>query len=290
MSTSPRPLERAGGLAFAFPNGSVAPRVSQAILVLALLVGGAAAVDAARIYDPSILPRARFVAPIAPYPGASYRAKDFSVIKKGDWYHLFYTRVQRFVPPHWSDGTRTILNETSLGHAMSPDLETWFVVDTVLTVSQVPGAWDEHHVWAPTLVEHDGVTWMLYTAVRDLKDSPSPTGWIPRWQVIAAAYSTDPLLRTWVRYFDPVWAPCAGPGMPGVSWALCSPLAELVNSISTIPPFTDAGTEKVGCLADPVSSAPSARLSAQISRDWLALGRPGAWPALGGAAVTEAIW
>ncbi len=201
------------------------PSVLAVLAALALLTCGAGSVALARTYDPSILPRAHYVAPLAPYPAASYRAKDFSVIKQGDWYHLFYTRVQRFSPTHWSDGTQTILNETSLGHAMSPDLETWFEVDTVLTVSRVPGAWDEHHVWAPTIVEQDGVTWMLYTAVRDRQESANPADWIPRWQVIAAAYSTDPLLSTWVRYFDPVWQPCASAELPGVSWALCTPNA-----------------------------------------------------------------
>ncbi len=207
------------------------------LLGLALLCGSAGSVEAGRIYDPSLLPRARYVAPLAPYPGASYRAKDFSVIKKGDWYHLFYTRVRRFSPYHWSNGTQTILNETSLGHAISPDLESWFDLDTVLTVSRVPGAWDEHHVWAPTLVEKDGVTWMTYTAVRDRQESTNPADWSPRWQVIAAAYSTDPLLQTWVRYFDPVWQPCAGPGplgLPGVNWALCTP-----NSGSPSADFRD---------------------------------------------------
>ena len=220
MPFSPRPVDGVGGLAFALPNGPVVPVI---LTFLALLIGGARSVEAARTYDPSILPKARYVAPLAAYPAASYRAKDFSVITRGEWYHLFYTRVQRFVPDHWSNGTQTVLNETSLGHAMSPDLETWFELDTVLTVSRVPGAWDEHHVWAPTLVEHDGVTWMLYTAVRDLQQSTNPADWIPRWQVIAAAYSTDPLLQTWVRYFDPVWQPCAGSGLPGVNWALCTP-------------------------------------------------------------------
>ena len=221
MSFSPRPYDGAGGPALAFPLGSLAAEI---LSVLALLLGGARSVEAGRIYDPATLPRARYAAPLAAYPEASYRAKDFSVIKKGDWYHLFYTRVQRFVPPHWSDGTREILNETSFGHAISADLETWLELDTVLTTSRVPDAWDAHHVWAPSLYEHDGVTYMVFTGVRDMQHSTNPAGWIPRWQVIGAAYSTDPLLQTWARVFDPVFQPCAGPLGNGVPWALCTPM------------------------------------------------------------------
>ena len=221
MPFSPRLSDGAGGLAPAFP---LAPVASQVFIVLALLLGVAGSVEAGRIYDPASMPKASYVAPLAAYPEASYRAKDFSVIKKGDWYHLFYTRVQRFVPHHWSDGTRTVLNETCFGHAISADLETWIELDTVMTASQVPGAWDAHHVWAPSLYEHDGVTWMVFTGVRDLQQSTNPADWIPRWQVIGAAYSTDPMLQTWVRVFDPVFQPCAGPTGGGVPWALCTPL------------------------------------------------------------------
>ena len=48
--------------------------------------------------------------PLAPWPQDSYRAKDFSIHRKGDLYHLFYTRVHRHLPEHWSDGTRHVLD------------------------------------------------------------------------------------------------------------------------------------------------------------------------------------
>ncbi|MEO6463532.1 MAG: FlgD immunoglobulin-like domain containing protein, partial [Candidatus Eisenbacteria bacterium] len=52
----------------------------------------------------------------------------------------------------------------------------------------------------------------------------SPTsGWYPRWQVLGAAWSTDPLLQQWTRLPNPVWAPCPEAGLPGVNWALCNP-------------------------------------------------------------------
>jgi len=192
------------------------PRVyAHASFVVCLLLAGPA--QAQRVYDPATTPRAKFVAELAPYPEPSYRAKDFSIIKRGDWYHLFYTRVRRFQPGHWNSS----LNEATFGHAISRDLETWQPLDTVLTVH--PGEWDAHHLWAPTLVQKVGVTWMFYTGVRDSQMSASPGDWIARTQVIGAAYSTDPLLEHWTRVAQPVWQPCASNGLPGVSWAVCNP-------------------------------------------------------------------
>ena len=192
-------------------------------LVLVLACALVAPAGAARIYDPFTVPRARYVPPLAPWPQDSYRAKDFSIHRKGDVYHLFYTRVHRHLPEHWSDGTRHVLNESTFGHAISYDLENWFEADTVLAISGDPARWDAHHLWAPTVLEHRDTTWMLFTGVRDRQESTAPTHWIPRWQVIGAAYSTDPLLLDWVQLPDPVWSPCAQSGLPGVAWALCSP-------------------------------------------------------------------
>jgi hypothetical protein len=184
---------------------------------LLLLLGAAGPARAQRVYDPATTPRAKFVAELAPYPAASYRTKDFAIIKQGEWYHLFYTRVRRFQPSHWGPS----LNEATFGHAISRDLETWTPLDTVLTVH--PGEWDAHHLWAPTLVQRNGVTWMFYTGVRDSQMSVAPGDWIPRTQTIGAAYSSDALLEHWTRVPQPVWQPCASNGLPGVPWAVCDP-------------------------------------------------------------------
>ncbi len=195
---------------------------------MACLIAGATTLattiaEGARTYDPFAIPRASYVAPLAPWPAPSYRAKDFTVHRKGLYYHLFYTRVQRHVPGHWSDGTRTLLNETTFGHALSSDLESWFEADTVLSVSQDTTRWDAHHLWAPSVFEHQDTTWMYYTGVRDRRADASPSSWLPRWQVLAAAWSTDPLLLEWTPLPAPVWTPCAQFGLPGVNWALCNP-------------------------------------------------------------------
>ena len=200
----------------------IRPFVLRALLAasVALLLAPTAA-RAQRVFDLQNTPRAKFVAPLAVYPAPSYRAKDFTLVKKDGWYHLFYTRVRRYSPDHYGSPGAEILNETTFGHAVSPDLETWFGLDSVLTVH--PGSWDSHHLWAPSVVQKNGVWWMFFTGVTDLHLSASPTDWVPRWQTIGAAYSTDPLLQTWTRVSTPVWQPCSGNGLPGVSWALCNP-------------------------------------------------------------------
>lgn len=206
------------------------PSPAAAGLVLACLIAGgtglaAPIAEGARLYDPYTMPRARFVAPLAAWPAPSFRAKDFTVHRKGAYFHLFYTRVQRHVPGHWSDGTRTVLNETTFGHALSTDLENWVEADSVLSVSQDTTRWDAHHLWAPSLFEHQDTTWMYFTGVRDRRVDPSSpwSSWYPRWQVLAAAWSTDPLLQQWTPLPNPVWTPCPQAGLPGVSWALCNP-------------------------------------------------------------------
>jgi hypothetical protein len=126
------------------------------------------------------------------------------------------------MPHHYGSPGNEMLNESTFGHAISRDLETWTEKDTVLSLQ--PGQWDAHHVWAPCVVEKDGVTWMFYTGVRDSQMSATPTDWIPRWQTIGVAYSTDPRLEQWTHVANPVWQPCAGNGLPGVNWAVCSPV------------------------------------------------------------------
>jgi hypothetical protein len=204
------------------PIVALVPAAIAACVCALVLAWGAGSARAQRIYDPTNIPRAHFTAPLAPYPQSSWRAKDFSIIRRGNWYHLFYTRVHRYTPAHYKNGAVTILNETSIGHAMSTDLETWFPLDTLLTVR--PGKWDAHHVWAPSVVERNGVYWMFYTGVTDQQGSSAPDDWYPRWQAIGVAYSTDPLLLSWTRVDQPIWAPCPGNGLPGVPWAVCNPI------------------------------------------------------------------
>ena len=73
-----------------------------------------------------------------------------------------------------------------------------------------PGKWDNLHVWAPHIVEQDGVFYMFYTGVT----------WVPgvynRYQRMGVATSTD--LETWNRLDEPVFS------CENVPWAYCDPL------------------------------------------------------------------
>src|SRR5262245_32258007 len=104
---SPFAFPRAEGLvpdSCPFPRAGRAPRSLRGVAVACLAAAAAAAwaPAQARIYDPFQVPKARYVAPLAPWPAASYRSKDFAIHKKGTYYHLFYTRVHRHVPSHWN--------------------------------------------------------------------------------------------------------------------------------------------------------------------------------------------
>lgn len=187
----------------------------------ALLVLCPGAGHAQRVYRVGNVPLAHYNAPLATYPAPSYRAKDFTLVKTGGWYHLFYTRVQRYVPRHVGQGATQVLNETCFGHAISKDLEHWTELDTVLAIG--PTTWERHHVWAPTLAQSGGLWWMFYAGITDSSIAAEGGAWEPRTQAICAAWSADPMLKTWQRVAQPVWSPCAGGGLPGVSWALCNP-------------------------------------------------------------------
>ena len=133
-------------------------------------------------------------------PPPGYRAKDFALLRHEGLYHLFYTRRNVNVP---LDST-----ENDLGHAVSVDLISWTQLDPVLPVRS--GKWDNHHVWAPHIVESDGIFYMFYTGV-----THAP-GAYHFHQRIGVATSTD--LIEWTRYDEPVFSCERAP------WAYCSPV------------------------------------------------------------------
>ncbi len=120
-------------------------------------------------------------------PGSPIRAKDFAFIKRNGVYHLFYIRN--------NINLTAAQTEKDFGHAVSTDLFHWdqrpipFAVNT--------SGWDNDHVWAPWIVEQDGLYWMLYTGVT-LNATYNAT------QRMGLAVSED--LETWVRVNRPVFA------------------------------------------------------------------------------------
>ena len=84
---------------------------------------------------------------------------DFAAIRGPDGrLHVFYIerRLQEgtpFYPGH----------EIYLGHASTADLLTFEVHEPVMLVR--PGTWEEAHVWAPSIIKHDGRYVMAYTGL-----------------------------------------------------------------------------------------------------------------------------
>jgi hypothetical protein len=133
-------------------------------------------------------------------PPGTNRPKDFAVVKRDGHYHVFYIRHD--------DALADSDTEKDLGHAVSPDLYQWQHLDPVLPVR--PGEWDSLHVWAPSIVERDGVYYMFYTGI-----GRGPGG--APIQRTGLAVSTD--LMTWNRTAPPVF------GCEQAPWAWCDPWA-----------------------------------------------------------------
>lgn len=120
-------------------------------------------------------------------PGGTIRPKDFSLVKKDGYYHLFFIRHNTVLGPEET--------ETDLGHAISDDLFHWAQLPPVLPVD--PDGWDNANVWAPHVVERDGLWWMFYTGVTDWP------GEFERTQRMGVAVSSD--LMTWNRLDGPIF-------------------------------------------------------------------------------------
>jgi len=112
-------------------------------------------------------------------PPVPDRPKDFTVVKRDGLYHVFYIRNNPSAAPEST--------QVDFGHATSPDLYFWQQQPTILPVR--PGHFDRSHVWAPSIVQRDGVYYLFYTGVSDSEDVETSA------QRIGVATSTD--LETW---------------------------------------------------------------------------------------------
>ncbi len=144
----------------------------------------------------SLAPRAEAAIMLAP---TDIRPKDFAFIKKDGVYHLFYIRHNDFLP--------AFATENDFGHAISTDLYHWQQLPPVLSVN--PFGWDNFHVWAPHIIQKNGLYWMYYTGITE-SSAFNDT------QRIGLAVSSD--LMTWTRFYDrPVWDTATAP------WAWWNP-------------------------------------------------------------------
>ena len=97
--------------------------------------------------------------------------------KRRDLFHLIYQR---------SAGPQAA--ETMFGHAWSPDLFHWVVDTAAFTVDTT--AWNSAHVWAPSLVEHEGKVYLFYAGVDAAGDQ-------------SIGYASTSLLDTTNTVWDP---------------------------------------------------------------------------------------
>jgi hypothetical protein len=136
-------------------------------------------------------------------PGTPWRPKDFALFKHDGLYHLFYIRHNLNLPMSET--------ENDLGHAISPDLWHWVQAPPVLPAR--PDSWDRNQVWAPSVVEQDGVFYMFYTGVSTIPDTTDG------WQRIGVATSTD--LMEWTRRDAPILS------CPLIPWSVCDSTTSL---------------------------------------------------------------
>lgn len=116
------------------------------------------------------------------YAPLGYGLADFTVIRTGGKFHLFH------IPRVHGNECIHPANEHWFGHAVSEDLDTWVTGHPPLAVEPAH-YFESAHIWAPFVLEHQGVFYMYYTGL-----SQEPT------QVLCLATSIDPNLNLWQRY------------------------------------------------------------------------------------------
>jgi len=86
---------------------------------------------------------------------------DFCLARNADEWHLFhiYREYGKPLDCHVPG------QEAKIGHAVSNDLIHWETREPAILAGNAP--WDSAHVWAPSVVRHNGVWYMLYTGMKD---------------------------------------------------------------------------------------------------------------------------
>ncbi len=111
---------------------------------------------------------------------------DFWVADTGTEYHLFFLQAPR------SLGDPDLRHRNArIGHAVSTDLSSWRLLPDAL-VPGSDGAWDDGATWTGSIIEHDGLWYLLYTGI-----SGAEGGYVQR---IGLATSSD--LVTWTKHPD----------------------------------------------------------------------------------------
>ena len=123
-----------------------------------------------------------------------HTAKDFAIVRKGAMWHV-YAIWCNWTLPNYTPDPNCQSPYLGLRHLTSTDLTHWIEVGYVIPPGS-PGAWDDGQIWAPSVVERNGVYYMFYAGTKDL-GTPDPN---VDNQKIGLATSTD--LYTWTKYTD----------------------------------------------------------------------------------------
>lgn len=112
------------------------------------------------------------------YAPRGFYLKDFCHIRASDGWHLFHIAG--------TPGVSCCLpgNEIWFGHATTTDFLSWETHSPCFYLD--PAGWDNGHVFAPYVIEHDSKYWMFYTGCA-----------LDNTQRIGAAVSDD--LHNWTR-------------------------------------------------------------------------------------------
>lgn len=125
--------------------------------------------------------------------------KDYFIFKEEDTYHLFYNVGEAGATQDWQESG----NEKAFGHATSKDLNNWENHPRILHVQ--PNSWEGQVVSAPSVLEHQGTYYMVYTGFDDRVFGK---------QSIGLAISKD--LFNWERYEgNPIYT--------ALDWTMISP-------------------------------------------------------------------
>ncbi len=165
------------------------PRSCARILpcIVAALIIAAAPVGLRGGFAPAVaLAQEGPTSPARYFPPPGYRPKEFTLVREGGWFHLFYLRENN-IP--------NAPTQQSFGHAISRDLYLWAEQDTILPV--VPGTFEGTQVWAPSLHRIGALWYLFYPGMRH--EPPA----YELAQTITSATSPD--LYTWTRRGTPLF-------------------------------------------------------------------------------------
>ena len=133
-------------------------------------------------------------------PDLNFYPKDFALVYTPGRVHCIYIRHNAWELLHGGSAIPDSLNERAFGHRWTSDWVNWehdpSPADTTVLTTRDGWAWDNTHVWAPTIEQQGLEFYMFYTGVHD--DPVTGFG----IQRIGLARSFD--LSHWTRNGPPV--------------------------------------------------------------------------------------